>query len=58
VMGDAAKVVSNPEFIRRHLTQRSLVPALSKSPEEFAELIKRDRAVAERVVKDAGLEPQ
>lgn len=58
VMRDVSKIVSQPEFIQRHLTQRSLVPALSKSPEEFADLIKRDRAVAERVVKDAGLEPQ
>lgn len=58
VMGDVTKIVSQPEFIRRHLTQRSLVPALSKSPEAFADLIRRDRTVAEKVVKDAGLEPQ
>jgi tripartite-type tricarboxylate transporter receptor subunit TctC len=58
VMRDVAKVVSDPAFIQRHLTQRSLVPALSKSSDEFAELIKRDRTVAERVVKAAGLEPQ
>ncbi len=55
---DVAKIMSDPAFIQRHLTQRSLVPALSKSPEEFADLIKRDRTVAERVVKAAGLEPQ
>lgn len=58
VMGDVTKIVSQPEFIRRHLTQRSLVPALSKSPKAFADLIRRDRTVAEKVVKDAGLEPQ
>jgi tripartite-type tricarboxylate transporter receptor subunit TctC len=58
VMRDVTKVVSDPAFIQRHLTQRSLVPALSKSPDEFADLIKRDRIVAERVVKAAGLEPQ
>ena len=58
VMRDVAKVVSDPVFIQRHLTQRSLMPALSKSPDEFAELIRRDRTVAEQVVKAAGLEPQ
>jgi tripartite-type tricarboxylate transporter receptor subunit TctC len=58
VMRDVSAIVSRPDFIQRHLTQRSLVPALSKSPQEFADLIKRDRGVAEKVVKDAGLEPQ
>jgi len=58
VMRDVSAIVSRPDFIQRHLTQRSLVPALSKSPEEFAGLIRRDRAAAEKVVRDAGLEPQ
>ena len=54
---DVTKIVSNPDFTQRHLTQRSLVGALN-TPEEFAALIKRDRAIAEQVVKAAGLEPQ
>ena len=41
----------------RHLTARSLVPAVN-TPEQFAEEIKKDRAMAERVVKEAGLTPQ
>jgi hypothetical protein len=32
--------------------------AAANSPEKFAEDIKRERAVAKQVVKDAGLEPQ
>jgi tripartite-type tricarboxylate transporter receptor subunit TctC len=50
-------VVGDPAFRERHLTARSLVPA-TNSPEEFAEEIKRDRAQARQVVKDAGLQPQ
>jgi tripartite-type tricarboxylate transporter receptor subunit TctC len=54
---DVTEIVSKPEFRERHLTARSLVPALN-TPAQFAEDIKRDRVVAERVVKEAGLEPQ
>ncbi|HTS40404.1 MAG TPA: tripartite tricarboxylate transporter substrate binding protein [Xanthobacteraceae bacterium] len=54
---DVAAVVADPAFRERHLTARSLVPAINP-PEKFAEEIKRDRAVAQKVVKDAGLEPQ
>jgi tripartite-type tricarboxylate transporter receptor subunit TctC len=54
---DVADVVGNPAFRERNLTQRSLVSAVN-SPEKFAEEIKRDRATAQKVVKDAGLEPQ
>jgi tripartite-type tricarboxylate transporter receptor subunit TctC len=54
---DVADVVGNPAFRERNLTARSLVSAVN-SPEKFAEDIKRDRATAQKVVKDAGLEPQ
>lgn len=54
---EVAAIVAEPEFRARHLTARSLVPAVN-TPEQFAEDIKRDRAVAAQVVKDAGLEPQ
>ena len=50
-------IVSDPAFRERHLTARSLVPAIN-TPEQFAEEIKEDRAVAQQVVKDAGLTPQ
>jgi tripartite-type tricarboxylate transporter receptor subunit TctC len=51
------EIVSNPDFREKHLTSRSLVPALN-SPEEFAKEIIADRALAKQVVKDSGLEPQ
>ena len=54
---EVAAIVSQPDFRARHLTARSLVPAIN-TPEQFAADIKRDRAVAQQVVKDAGMEPQ
>src|SRR5919198_5334740 len=54
---EVASIVGDPAFRERHLTARSLVPA-ANTPEQFAEEIKKDRAMAQQVVKDAGLEPQ
>ena len=54
---EVAAIVSDPAFLARHLTARSLVPAIN-TPEQFAEEIKKDRVMAERVVKEAGLTPQ
>jgi tripartite-type tricarboxylate transporter receptor subunit TctC len=54
---DVTAAMSNPEFVARHLTARSLVPALN-TPAQFADDMKRERVVAEKVVKDAGFEPQ
>jgi tripartite-type tricarboxylate transporter receptor subunit TctC len=54
---EVASIVSDPAFRGRHLTARSLTPAIN-TPEQFAEEIKKDRAAAQQVVKDAGLEPQ
>ncbi len=57
VSKDIGEIVNKPEFRDRHLTARSLVPA-ANTPEQFAEDIKRERVVAEKVVKDAGFEAQ
>ena len=54
---DVREIVSNPAFRDKYLTARSLVSAIN-TPEQFAEDIKRERVVAQKVVKDAGLEPQ
>jgi len=54
---EIASIVSDATFRERHLTARSLVPAIN-TPEQFAEQIKQDRATAQQVVKDAGLAPQ
>jgi tripartite-type tricarboxylate transporter receptor subunit TctC len=52
-----ASIVNNPDFRAKHLTARSLVPAIN-TPEEFAAEIKKDRATAQQVVKEAGLQPE
>lgn len=52
-----AEVVATPAFRDRHLTARSLVSAIN-TPAAFAQEIKDDRVMAEKVVKDSGLEPQ
>jgi tripartite-type tricarboxylate transporter receptor subunit TctC len=54
---EVMSIINDPGFRDRHLTARSLVPA-TNTPEQFAEEIRRDRATAEKVVRDAGLEPQ
>jgi tripartite-type tricarboxylate transporter receptor subunit TctC len=57
VSKDIHEIIRRPDFTARHLTARSLVPA-ANTPEQFAEDMKRERVVAEKVVKDAGFEPQ
>jgi tripartite-type tricarboxylate transporter receptor subunit TctC len=52
-----AAIVDDPTFRERHLSARSLVPAIN-TPEQFAAEIRKDRALAQEVVKAAGLEPQ
>jgi tripartite-type tricarboxylate transporter receptor subunit TctC len=54
---DIGEIIGKPDFRDRHLTARSLVPA-ANTPEQFAEEMKVERAVAEKVVRDAGFEPQ
>jgi tripartite-type tricarboxylate transporter receptor subunit TctC len=52
-----AGILDDPAFRARHLSARSLVPA-ANTPEQFAAEIRNDRALAQQVVKAAGLEPQ
>lgn len=54
---EVASIVDDAAFRERHLSARSLVPAIN-TPEEFAAEIREDRALAQAVVKAAGLEPQ
>lgn len=54
---EVQEIVNRRDFTAKHLTARSLVPALN-TPEEFAAEIKRDRAQAKQVVMDAGLMPE
>jgi tripartite-type tricarboxylate transporter receptor subunit TctC len=50
-------IVNQPEFMQRHIVDRSLTPFLN-TPEEFADIIVKDRVAAEKMMKDAGIEPQ
>ena len=54
---EVSAILDEPAFRTRHLTARSLVPA-ANTPEQFAAEIRSDRALAQQVVKAAGLEPQ
>src|SRR5262245_59515358 len=54
---EVAVILDDPAFRARHLTARSLAPA-ANTPEQFAAEIRSDRALAQRVVKDARLERQ
>jgi tripartite-type tricarboxylate transporter receptor subunit TctC len=55
--GVVVKIASQPDFQKRHIIDRSLVPAIG-TPEAFAEEIRKVRAAAGQVVKDAGMAPQ
>jgi tripartite-type tricarboxylate transporter receptor subunit TctC len=52
-----AKIAAEPEFARRNLIERGL-EGVASTPEGFARFIKEDRALAQQIVKEAGLEPQ
>ncbi len=52
---ETAAIVADPDFAQKQLKDRSLVGATSFSPDGFAKEIAEDRAVAEKVVKDAGM---
>jgi tripartite-type tricarboxylate transporter receptor subunit TctC len=54
---EVARVVREPEFTRKYMTGLGLEPILN-SPEEFARLLRDDRARAELLVKRSGLQMQ
>jgi tripartite-type tricarboxylate transporter receptor subunit TctC len=54
---EIARIGAIPEFRQKRLIDMGLEPVFS-TPEEFAEFLKRDRAISERVVKESGLQPQ
>jgi tripartite-type tricarboxylate transporter receptor subunit TctC len=54
---DVARIGNDPVFRKKQFIDRALEPILS-TPEEFAHFLVEDRATSERVVKEAGLQPQ
>jgi tripartite-type tricarboxylate transporter receptor subunit TctC len=57
IRADVARIGNDPAFRKKQFIDRALEPILS-SPEEFARFLVDDRATSERVVKEAGLQPQ
>jgi tripartite-type tricarboxylate transporter receptor subunit TctC len=54
---EIGKLLSDPAFVERHLIPAAHEP-LGGSPEEFAAFLRVDRTNAERVVRDARIEPE
>jgi tripartite-type tricarboxylate transporter receptor subunit TctC len=54
---DFSGIANEPEFRRRHLIERALEPIFD-TPEEFARFLQQDSVTSERVVREAGIEPQ
>ena len=57
VATDIRQIASDSAFREKHLIARGLEPVFN-TPEEFGQFLKQDRTEAQRVVKDAGLQPQ
>jgi len=57
IRADVVRIASDPEFRRKQFIDRALEPILN-TPEEFVHFLAEDRLTSERVVKEAGLQPQ
>jgi len=57
VRADVAAIGNDPVFRKKQFTDRALEPILN-TPEEFSRFLVEDRLTSERVVKEAGLQPQ
>jgi tripartite-type tricarboxylate transporter receptor subunit TctC len=57
LQAEVARIAAEPGFRSRNFVERGLEPVAS-TPDEFARYIREDRAVAEQIVKEAGLQPQ
>jgi tripartite-type tricarboxylate transporter receptor subunit TctC len=54
---DVAAVMNEPEFRKRHVTDRGLEPVVDSSA-DFAMFLERDRVRTGAMIKEAGIEPQ
>jgi tripartite-type tricarboxylate transporter receptor subunit TctC len=57
VHDDVAGIMNEPNFRKRHLTDRGLAPVVD-TPAQFAQFMERDRVATGALVKEAGVEPQ
>lgn len=54
---EIAAIMNVPEFRQKHLVERALVPVVN-TPEQFGVLLEQDRILSEKIVNEAGLQPQ
>ena len=57
VNADVADIMNEPNFRKRHVTDRGLAPVVD-TPAQFAEFLQRERAATSALVKEAGVQPQ
>jgi tripartite-type tricarboxylate transporter receptor subunit TctC len=57
IRDEVARIGNDPAFRKKQLVDRALEPILN-TPEEFARFLVEDRLTSERVVREAGLQPQ
>jgi tripartite-type tricarboxylate transporter receptor subunit TctC len=57
IASDAGRIVEDRDFLKRIFIDRGIEPA-GMQLGEFARFIAQDRVIAERMVKEAGLQPQ
>jgi len=57
VHADVADIMNEPNFRRRHVTDRGLAPVVD-TPAQFAEFLQRERVATGALVKEAGIQPQ
>ena len=57
IRATVAEIGNDPAFRRRHFIDRALEPILD-TPEAFAQFLVTDRAASQRVVLEAGVQPQ
>ena len=57
VYADVTGIMNEPEFRKRHVTDRGLAAVLD-TPAQFAAYLQRDRATIGALVKEAGIQPQ
>ena len=57
VHDDVAGIMNEPDFRKRHVTDRGLEPVVD-TPAQFAQFLERDRVATGALVKEAGVAPQ
>ena len=54
---EVARITGEPEFLQKNFIDRAIEPAVN-GPEAFARFIAKERKIAERIVRESGVQPQ